>query len=65
VERVPRILPRPWRYRGAGPGRSISFDARLVLRGIRDSGLFLLLIPLAELLEHLHVSGVLPVYLRC
>ncbi len=63
ADRVPRLLPNLSRYRGAEPGQWGSLDKRLALRGICDSLLFLPLIPIAEQLEHLHLSGALPVYL--
>lgn len=61
---VPRFLPAVWKYRPDKPGAPPTFEPRLVLRGILDTGVFLLLIPLAEFIEGLHVSGVLPVLLR-
>ncbi|GAB4389622.1 MAG: isoprenylcysteine carboxylmethyltransferase family protein [Thermodesulfovibrionales bacterium] len=59
---VPRLFPAFWKYRRA-EGRG-SFDRRLFMRGVMDTGVFLLLIPVVEALEAMHVHNVLPVLIK-
>ena len=58
---TPRFLPAVWMYRrGARKGAAMPIEERAVLRTIRESTLFLLLIPLAVVVNLLHGTGVLP-----
>ncbi|NQT84760.1 isoprenylcysteine carboxylmethyltransferase family protein [bacterium] len=59
--RVPRFLPAFWRYRGGNAREWMSISERRVLRCLFESALFVMIIPLAELIEELHVRGILPV----
>lgn len=63
ARRVPRFFPAVWKYRPGGGVRG-AFDRRLFLRGVMDTGLFILLIPVAEALEAMHVHHVLPVLMK-
>ncbi len=58
---TPRFLPAIWKYRrGAWKDGVMAIEERAVLRTIRESTLFLLLIPLAIVVNLLHDTGVLP-----
>jgi protein-S-isoprenylcysteine O-methyltransferase Ste14 len=56
--RTPRFWPRFDRYdEGAGAG---FFTTRSLKKTLRDGAVFLLALPLTELIENLHEAGVLP-----
>jgi len=58
---TPRFLPAVWKYRrGAWKDGVMAIEERAVLRTIRESMLFLLLIPLAIVVNLMHGTGVLP-----
>ncbi len=62
--RVPRLFPRLGRISHPGDGgeaeTALPCNPRQALRGVFDTGLYLMLIPLAKLWEHLYQSGLLP-----
>jgi protein-S-isoprenylcysteine O-methyltransferase Ste14 len=58
---VPRFLPNPWRWRDAV---TVTVAPSKMIRTFADAMFFLLTVPLAEALEHLQNTGVLPVLLR-
>lgn len=57
---TPQFLPDLARYRD-DPG-SRTFDPGCLWRTLRDSSLFILAIPLTEVVEHLHATGQLPAF---
>jgi protein-S-isoprenylcysteine O-methyltransferase Ste14 len=65
VERVPRLVPNPLLYQGAARGYWSGFNRQVAYRGIRDTAAFVLLVPVAELVEAMHLHGLLPVCFHC
>ena len=59
--RVPRFLPRFSEWRGVA---TVEVDPARVARTFIDACVFLLAIPLAELLEYLQETGVIAVLFR-
>jgi protein-S-isoprenylcysteine O-methyltransferase Ste14 len=59
--RTPRFLPRPNLWRETGPTHE--FTSASLWRTLRDSSLFLLALPLTEVIEELHETGNLPAIL--
>lgn len=59
--RTPRLLPAIWHYSsGSEEAGLIMVEERAVVRTIRESALFMLLIPLAMTINVLHEMGALP-----
>lgn len=58
--RVPRFWPRLSQWRDVP---TVEASPRLVLASVRDGALFFLAIPFVEAIEHIHMAGILPVYL--
>ena len=58
--RVPRFWPRLSEWKDVP---TVEASPRLVLASVRDGALFFLAIPVVESIEHLHMAGILPVYL--
>ena len=61
--RTPRLLPAIWHYRsGSEEAGLITIEERAVVRTIRESALFMLLIPTATAINILHDMGTLPAF---
>jgi protein-S-isoprenylcysteine O-methyltransferase Ste14 len=58
MAKVPRFLPRPWRWRDT---QTLTIRTPGVIMTFLDALLFLLAVPLAELFESLQASGAIPV----
>lgn len=57
---VPRFLPKPWRLAPAAQIPALRFSPRHLTRGLIEASAYFLVIPLAEVLEHLYHCGLLP-----
>ena len=56
---TPRLFPRTFHMTARS---EITIDPRLIMRNFRDSSLFLLAIPMIELIEEMQEAGLLPIY---
>ena len=63
ARRVPRLLPALWKYDCAPLGAPMSMSPGRVMQGVLDTGWALLFVPLSDVVEYLHVTGTLPVWL--
>ena len=58
---TPRFLPAVWNYRRAAPkGGTMMIEELAMVRAVRESMLFLMLIPLTMTVNLLHDTGILP-----
>jgi protein-S-isoprenylcysteine O-methyltransferase Ste14 len=63
--RVPRLLPAFWKYRRGGDLEGwVAVRETRVLKSLFESALFILIIPFSEIIEELHIRGILPLILK-